>query len=55
MQAGVQARNQMVLIAIKMITREFKDSGVIWNGLGKYVERIASNHFPWCLFFVPVL
>lgn len=52
MQPAVQASYQMVLVAIKMITREFKDWGVIWNGLGKYVERITSNHFPGCPLFV---
>lgn len=54
MQSVAQASYQMVLIIIKMMAREFKDWGIIWNGLGKHVERIASNHFPWCLFLVPV-
>lgn len=55
MQSATQASYQMVLVIIKMITREFKDWGVMCNGLGKCVERFALNHFPWCLFFVPVL
>ena len=39
MQPAVQARYQMVLVAIKMITREFKDGAVIWNGLGRNMSK----------------